>query len=284
MKRGTTRHKKMFHLANLLKVPVPFARGLLVALWEFAAESCPQGDIGSVPDKEIAKAVDWEKKPEALIWALCESKWLDRHEKHRLLIHDWPDHCEFEVCRKLMRAGKDFCDAYGKSARDRRAAGTEMSRDSRGFGAPKSRESHASREAMAKAKASESSEGVQGEASGPRSSTPAIAVASGQGWENFIGLYLAAGKALNEQDLAEGLREWLSLEMPDQLAAFRHLQTEALRSEARFLMFPANYLRKRPWTRVGPGRVLPLQKRTRVDDANEEALRIFEAQQRGGEL
>lgn len=114
MKRGTPRHPKMFALAEELKITLPHAVGILEMLWHFAAESCPCGDIGSVPDKEIAKAIGWTKRASILIEALCSEKcrWIDRSLDYRLVIHDWPDHAENEVRRKLESMGKKFLPIY----------------------------------------------------------------------------------------------------------------------------------------------------------------------------
>lgn len=118
MKRGTPHHPKMYALAESLKLPLPCAVGILEMLWQFTADRRPQGDIGSLPDKEIAQACGWTKRPKLLIDALCaeKSRWLDRDEEHRLIVHDWPDHAEGWVCKKLIRSGKDFLPFYKKSA------------------------------------------------------------------------------------------------------------------------------------------------------------------------
>jgi hypothetical protein len=122
MKRGTAYHKKTIRLAEELKIPLPYAVGLLSMLWEFTADRRPEGDIGSIPDLKISEAVYWPKKASVLINALCNTGWLDRHPEHRMIVHDWPDHAEHFVCRKLIRSGKDFLSCYGKSVRDRAKA------------------------------------------------------------------------------------------------------------------------------------------------------------------
>ncbi len=119
MKRGTPRHPKMFALAEELKITLPHAVGILEMLWHFAAESCPRGDIGSIPDKEIAKAVGWTRRASSLIEALCSERcrWIDRSLDHRLIIHDWPDHAENDVQRRLAAIGKEFLPCYDKTSK-----------------------------------------------------------------------------------------------------------------------------------------------------------------------
>lgn len=140
MKRGTPRLKKTYALAEALKIELPHAVGILVMLWEFCADQFPRGDIGTASDLEIAVAAGWKKRPLLLINALCDekSRWLDRDTEHRLIVHDWPDHAEYEVCRKLIRLKKDFLPIYGKSVYDRKAPG-EKARDSLGNGASNAR-------------------------------------------------------------------------------------------------------------------------------------------------
>lgn len=115
MKHATPNHPKMHALAARLSLPLYAAVGLLEMLWHYVGDYAPRGDIGRVDDAAIARGVDWRKKPEELIRALVETRWLDPSQEHRFLIHDWPDHCEEYVRKKLRRAGDDFVSAYGQS-------------------------------------------------------------------------------------------------------------------------------------------------------------------------
>lgn len=111
MKRGTPLNPKVAHLAELLKLELFEAVGILEMIWHFTAQYAPQGDIGKWPDEAIAKAVGW-KRPTGrsgvtpgctLSDALVEAKWLDRDPQHRLIVHDWQEHCDQSVTRKLAR-------------------------------------------------------------------------------------------------------------------------------------------------------------------------------------
>lgn len=149
MKRGTPQHYKMHALATDLKCPLYAAVGIMEMLWHYAGQNTPRGDIGVMPDRAIALAVGWmNKAPDVLINALVCAGWLDLSEEHRLLIHDWPDHCEYEVRRSLIRKNKDWVPVYGRSVYDKCA-------EIPGIGAPMARNSPASREALGKGSVSE---------------------------------------------------------------------------------------------------------------------------------
>lgn len=118
MKRSAPKHPKMFALAAALNIPRPFAVGIMELLWQFTATERPQGDIGRLPDDEIAKACGWKKKPETLIAALCDKdvKFLEHDDTYRLIVHDWPEHCEQSVKKWLERNGKDFLSVYSQKS------------------------------------------------------------------------------------------------------------------------------------------------------------------------
>lgn len=66
--------------------------GLLEVMWIVAARETPRGDIGSMDNETIAIELEWEGDPDALVNALVETRWLDEHPEHRLIVHDWFDH------------------------------------------------------------------------------------------------------------------------------------------------------------------------------------------------
>lgn len=126
MKRGTPRHPKTYALAEALGVRVAEAAGLLEMLWHQAAQLTPRGDIGSLPDGAIAQGCTWHKKPSALLDALRTTGWIDSDEQHRIVIHDWPDHCDEYVKKVLRRGLKDFLPVYGKSLYDEQTLSGQM--------------------------------------------------------------------------------------------------------------------------------------------------------------
>jgi hypothetical protein len=125
MKRGTPDHWKMKDFARragagLIRQPyaLAWANGVLERLWHYAAKYCPQGDIGRVPDEEIAEVCCWPRaRAGELVQHLLASGWLDSSEKHRLLIHDWKDHCESSVKKTLQNRHLEFFfpESSGKS-------------------------------------------------------------------------------------------------------------------------------------------------------------------------
>jgi len=192
MKRGTPRHRKMHALAAALKLPLHSAVGIMEMLWHYTAQNTPEGDIGSVPDREIASAVDWPspRKAEVLVSALVETGWLDRNETYRLIVHDWPEHCEQAVRKWLDRNRKKFLPVYGQMTDAVRTNDGQMTDSVR-----------PSREAEARAVASDvvcSSE----KTTTPEVSTSALAVATsgvGEVFDELKSIYRQAGKPIPEK-------------------------------------------------------------------------------------
>lgn len=128
MKRETFRHPKLLDLASRLGCSRPEAIGYLQLLWDFTAEYAIQGDIGKHADGAIARACDWQGSADEFVNALLDAGWLDEDETHRLLIHDWADHCERWVKLKLQKINKAIIeptiegstegDAEGSPSRD----------------------------------------------------------------------------------------------------------------------------------------------------------------------
>lgn len=111
MKRGTFGHPKTEDLANRLGISFSWAGGIVGALWEWAAEYTPAGNVGKYSNSTLAKKAGFPvERADELVDALAEIRWLDRHEQHRFIIHDWPTHCEDSIHARLARAGQCFAD------------------------------------------------------------------------------------------------------------------------------------------------------------------------------
>lgn len=110
MKREATSHPKLAALERRLGVMRCTAVGILELLWHFTARYTPAGNVGKYADAAIAAAVGWEKSPGELIDALVDCGWLDRHDEHRLAVHDWADHADDTVHRRLARMRITFAD------------------------------------------------------------------------------------------------------------------------------------------------------------------------------
>jgi hypothetical protein len=83
---------KFKRLCRRLGVSPVVAVGTLELLWIATAKNTPRGDIGRFTDEDIAIAVYWDGEPAVLITALVETGWLDQHQEHRLVVHDWHEH------------------------------------------------------------------------------------------------------------------------------------------------------------------------------------------------
>ncbi len=130
MKKNTPNHPKVRRLGRRIGGQV-IAIGVLEALWHFVAQFAPTGDVGRYQDEDIADGVFWDDDPTRLIDALVNSGWLERNETHRLIVHDWPEHCEDAVHLFLARNVQLFAD--GTVPRFSRLSKTERPAIEQGF-------------------------------------------------------------------------------------------------------------------------------------------------------
>lgn len=80
---------KVIDLSLELKLDVDATVGKLARLWAWAIQSGNEtGDIGNLPDQEIADIMRWKKSAKALCNALVEFHFLDATETGRS-IHGW---------------------------------------------------------------------------------------------------------------------------------------------------------------------------------------------------
>jgi len=111
MKREAVSHPKVKRLATLLGVRQYGAVGILEMLWKFTAQHAPRGDVGRWADEEIADAVDWPTDDAGrLVDALLDARLVDESDQHRLVIHDWSEHCEDSTHLTLARKTERFAD------------------------------------------------------------------------------------------------------------------------------------------------------------------------------
>jgi len=109
--RGALTHRKTRRLAKLLDIPLPYALGVVEALWAVCRDRTPRGDIGHMTNQDIADEM-WIDNPnaDALIDALVQSGWLDIHPTYRLVVHDWSEHADDTTRKRLHRSKLTFAD------------------------------------------------------------------------------------------------------------------------------------------------------------------------------
>lgn len=127
MKRETFRHPKLLDLMSRLNCSRPEAIGFLTLLWDFTAEYAIQGDIGKHADGAIAGACEYRGDPATFINALIDSRWIDRDDDYRLLVHHWFEHCERWVKLKMEKLHKPFIKPFAdRSAKPSTEASIEQ--------------------------------------------------------------------------------------------------------------------------------------------------------------
>jgi hypothetical protein len=108
MKLEALDHPKTLELATQLDVELPAAIGYLELFWAFVAKRTPCGDVGKWSDGVIAQGCLWRGKPSQFVQGLIAAGFVDPDTEHRLLVHDWPQHCPNWVRAKLKTAGLAF--------------------------------------------------------------------------------------------------------------------------------------------------------------------------------
>lgn len=120
MKRGTPRHPKVGLLCEILNIDLPTAVGILELLFHFTAEFAPQGDIGKYDDNRIEAGMMSQFRPKGkLILALIQAGWIDQDEVSRLIVHDWFEHADTSVKKRLERGGLQFVGVTRKVTKQR---------------------------------------------------------------------------------------------------------------------------------------------------------------------
>ncbi len=107
MKRTAMFHRKLGKLTARLGSKC-MAVGVLESLWHLTAREFPQGNVGKISDEDICVEIGYPGDPKKLIDDLCETGWLDRCPKYRLLVHGWEEHCDQSVTRQLTRSKLPF--------------------------------------------------------------------------------------------------------------------------------------------------------------------------------
>lgn len=99
---------KFKKLKRRLGVPHYAVVGVLESLWHIGSASCHDGAIGRMSNEDIAAEIEWAGNPDDLIQSLIDCGWLDLSAEHRLVIHDWEEHCPRFVKGAMSKHGKKF--------------------------------------------------------------------------------------------------------------------------------------------------------------------------------
>lgn len=114
MKSGTESKTKFRNLKRRLRLKYWEVVGVLETLWRVTQNDAPAGDIGKLENDDIAAALEWEGDPDELIDALIETRWVDRDDEFRLIIHDWSEHAPNHLVGAFKKHEKLFADQIAK--------------------------------------------------------------------------------------------------------------------------------------------------------------------------
>lgn len=106
-------HRKLLAAADELEIEPPHMLGLLTSFWLWALDNAPSGSLEGISNRNIARAAQWNKEPDAFVEAMKSAGFLDITEDGTLEIHDW-----YEYAGKLI----DQREAEKQRSRRRRAA------------------------------------------------------------------------------------------------------------------------------------------------------------------
>lgn len=91
-------------------------------------------------------------------------------------------------------------------------------------------------------------------------------------FEEFIGIFVAAGKPMNIGDVGAAKIPWSLLGPDEKAVAIAAIEKQLRATEsAAFMPLPLSFLRAKPWTRTAPPRTLPYDKPSKILDRLEKA-------------
>lgn len=114
MKTQCPQSIKFMRLKRRLQVPAWQVVGVLESLWLFTCLNTPRGDIGRHENEDIAAWMEWVGDADSLIRDLIDCGFLDECEEHRLVVHDWPEHCPGYLKGALAKNEQTFATVTPK--------------------------------------------------------------------------------------------------------------------------------------------------------------------------
>lgn len=107
-------HRKTLELADLLGLPPLYAASHVIALWLWALDNAPGGDL-HVRVTILSRAAQWSGDANSFVNALIESGFLDQGDDGNITIHDWDDYAG-----KLIDARRKHAETVRNSRRAKR--------------------------------------------------------------------------------------------------------------------------------------------------------------------
>jgi hypothetical protein len=114
-------HRKTIKLARLLDCSKFTVIGHLHALWWWALDNAPSGDLSSIDAADIAECAGWTGDALAFVDALADSGFLDR-DGEELYVHDWDDYAGKLIEQRRASADRvrEWRDAQKSETRTQR--------------------------------------------------------------------------------------------------------------------------------------------------------------------
>lgn len=109
-KKGALEHPKTLTLADTLSIMDCFALGILEAFWHHVADYFEDGNVTALKPTVFARSIRYQGNAAELWEALIDAGFIDQLEDGRLLVHDWPEHCNDYIHSKFFKAIKPFAD------------------------------------------------------------------------------------------------------------------------------------------------------------------------------
>ena len=270
MKRGAPRHPKVADLCSLANIRRPYAVGYLELLWHFTAEFAPQGDIGRFSDKRIESAVEWAGPRGKLVRSLVDSGFVNESKDFRLVIHDWHEHADDSVRRKLSRAGLQFLSVTPKVT-------GKLQEMYRHDGQHSDGQSGDARPPLPKPEPKPEPEPLpvavpDAFGSPPPKTASAVLAASDEQFAMFRSAYEQTGAPFIDTDWRDAFEVWRFLDFEQKLAAVGGFRTQVAAGRWRDpsrVKRPGNYLREREYTRKPPA---PMARAPSKTDAVKELV------------
>lgn len=128
-KKGVLEHPKTLTLADSLGIMDCFALGILEAFWHHVTDYFEDGDVTSLRPSVFVRSIRYQGDAAQLWAALLDAGFIDQTTDGRLLVHDWPEHCNDYIHTRFYRSLKTFANgtkpkpvSIGKDEKERLSA------------------------------------------------------------------------------------------------------------------------------------------------------------------